>query len=929
MGITRTFLGWVRHALPTLADRLLLDPPSDGTVDLSEFLIVVPGAAAGRRFLELLVERAGDQQLVLLPPEIVTIGALPERLYVEQKPFANQLTQQFAWVEALQTTPRNILAPYFPQLPETDDVAAWLPFAEMLRTLHRELAADALDFSDVVTRGVNLDSFPEKERWQVLRQVQEKYLLTLENLSLWDRQTARLFAIDYKECQTDKKILLVGTVDLNRAMRLMIDQIADQVETIVFAPREHSQRFDEHGCLKSNAWPYPLVDLNESQIRVVTRPGDQADELLRALAELDGQYPPEEIVVGVPEKTLVPYLEQRLESAGIESRNGVGRTARETSVGIFLTQLADWLDEQTVVEFQNLLRHPAVEEYLHRRSLSGDWLTQLDKYRSRHLQMSLGKRWLGKDEENQLLRSVWEELEQLLRGWQYEERKLPDWGDSLSTLLGTLFDQTERTPRANREMAELVQAIRQTLEMFEEIPDSLTPKVGGSAFLRMLLSEISQTTIPPDPNPNAIELLGWLELPWIDTEVLIVTGMNEGIVPASRNADLFLPNRLRQLLELEDNDRRYARDAYLLSLLVASREHLILIAGRKSTENDSLIPSRLLFGDNQQTIVDRTLRFFDDAQQSRTPVPAQRLPGRERAIFQPPKLDAYFEPVTSMRVTEFKDYLQCPYRYFLRHRLKLESTIPTSEELDPGAFGGVMHLVLEKFGENEEVRHSTDEKQLVHFFNRELDGLMRSFYGSDPEPAIRLQTERIRARLHAFVNWQIGHTNAGWRIEHVEVDVKEDHGVVLEVDGEPMNLRGRIDRIDFHPETETHRIYDYKTSDTAKTPQKTHYRPKQDEWIDLQLPLYRHLVQALNLDGNLELGYINLPKKLDDVKDAIASWSEEELASADDQARQVIRDVRANRFWPPSDDPGLMSEFAEICLETILGSDESTEDELE
>lgn len=929
MGITRTFLGWTKHALPTLSERLLSGSSAAGTVDLSEVLIVVPGSAAGRRLLELLVEGASQHKLALIPPEIVTIGALPERLYVEQKPFADHLTQQFAWIEALKLVPYEILSPYFPHLPASDRVSDWLPFADLLARLHRELAADALDFSDVVDKGSKLDSFPEEERWRVLRQVQVQYLQTLDRLSLWDRQTARLFAIEHNECQTDMRILLVGTVDLNRAMRLMLDQVADRVESIIFAPRELSQRFDEHGCLKPNAWPYPLVELNHDQIRIVTRPGDQADEMLRALAELEGKYPPEEIVIGVPENTLIPYIEQRLESAGAHSRNGVGRTARETSVGRFLAQLADWLDEQTVVEFQNLLRHPAVEEYLQQRSVQGDWLTQLDRYRSRHLQIQLGKRWLGKEEENGLLRAVWEEMQELLSDWKFQERRLADWGSSLSALLGKLFDRSEPSQREARELTEIAQAVRQALEMFEEIPDSLMPKVNGSGFLRMLLSEISQATIPPEPDPAAIELLGWLELPWIDCEVQIVTGMNEGVVPSSQNADLFLPNRLRQLLELEDNDRRYARDAYLLSLLAASRQHLVLIAGRKSITNDPLVPSRLLFGDNQPTIVERTLRFFAEEQTPRKPVPGQRKPGLARAMFQPPKLDSFFKPVVSMRVTEFRDYLQCPYRYFLRHRLKLQSTVPSGEELDPLAFGNVLHQVLQYFGENEEIRHSTDEKTLVAFLNRELDGLMRLFYGSDPEPAIRLQTERIRTRLHAFARWQMQQTGSGWRIEHVEVEIKEDAGVALDVDGVPMNLRGRIDRIDVHSDTGNRRIYDYKSSDTAKTPQKTHYLPQKGQWIDLQLPLYRHLVRALEIEGDLELGYINLPKKLDDVKDAIAPWTAEELADADENAREIIRSIRENVFWPPSDAPGLMSEFAEICLETILGSDDDTEEESE
>ena len=58
--------------------------------------------------------------------------------------------------------------------------------------------------------------------------MQQDYLRLLDDLQLWDRQTARLYAIDYSLCRTDKEILLIGTTDMNVAMRLMLDQVADK-----------------------------------------------------------------------------------------------------------------------------------------------------------------------------------------------------------------------------------------------------------------------------------------------------------------------------------------------------------------------------------------------------------------------------------------------------------------------------------------------------------------------------------------------------------------------------------------------------------------------------------------------------------------------------------------------------------------------------
>ena len=81
----------------------------------------------------------------------------------------------------------------------------------------------------------------------------------------------------------------------------------------------------------------------------------------------------------------------------------------------------------------------------------------------------------------------------------------------------------------------------------------------------------------------------------------------------------------------------------------------------------------------------------------------------------------------------------------------------------------------------------------------------------------------------------------------------------------------------------------------------------------------------MGIDSEVGLAYINLPKKLDDVKHQQASWDGELLESADETAREIVRAIRDNIFWPPSDDGGLMREFAEICLETTILEEDAEE----
>jgi hypothetical protein len=162
----------------------------------------------------------------------------------------------------------------------------------------------------------------------------------------------------------------------------------------------------------------------------------------------------------------------------------------------------------------------------------------------------------------------------------------------------------------------------------------------------------------------------------------------------------------------------------------------------------------------------------------------------------------------------------------------------------------------------------------------------------------------LRYRLESAAKEHAALVRAGWRIEHTEVKQQ----ATIDVDGQPFTLTGTIDRIDRHVDGR-HRIIDYKTSDSAKKPERTH-RSKaaaDDElsrgWVDLQLPLYVDLAGALGVSSQAELGYFNLPKKQGETGWSGADWDAAALAEARAVRDQVVRRLRAGVFWPPTLEP--------------------------
>ena len=332
-----------------------------------------------------------------------------------------------------------------------------------------------------------------------------------------------------------------------------------------------------------------------------------------------------------------------------------------------------------------------------------------------------------------------------------------------------------------------------------------------------------------------------------------------------------------------------------------------------------LIPSRLLFAADGETVARRALAFFRPLAETRTPLPlpAALATTREHSDIPIPLPQPLTEPITKLSVTSFKTYLACPYRFYLRQVLRLGALDDAADELDGRAFGTLLHEVLQQFGRGS-YHESTDAKEIDHVLQLELDQCVERFHGRYPLPAVAVQVEQLRQRLGAFATKQADWSASGWRIERTEVTAANLRNPThFDVDGQPIILTGRIDRIDVHRDTGEHAIFDYKSSDAGDAPEKTHRR--RDQWVDLQLPLYRHIARSLGIAGPARLGYIVLPKDVTASDFSFADWDEQMLNSADEVARDVVRRIRRQEFWPPTDPPPDFSEeFAAICQDGMF-----------
>lgn len=928
----RIFLGWDRPALASAVDFLASRHVRDSQWMLENIVVVVPGSRAGRRLIELLVERSAERGWTLIPPTVVTPAALAGILAPTPGREAKDLERLLLWRDALLSVAPAGLANVFPTMPARDDLLGWISLAELIDRLHRELGGEDLDFQDVVTVGARLPEFTEQTRWQSLAKVQEAYRAAVAREKLvdatdWLRNAAKQGARAF-----DRELLLLAVADLAPGVvRANLLPSGARVTALVHAPSELADRFDEIGCIRTSPWKESRLDIPDGYLAFEDDAKAQAKQAVAFVQKEMETRAVEEITLGMPDESLIPVFENHFEQAEIAVRSARGTPIARTSPFRMLNAVADFLDQRLFSGLADLVRHPEFLDAIRRGlatfpdSTSVDWLTFLDKYHRDHLQAKLphdafqadgSAAWVGSPTERprlaRLCTSVGTLLKELLDARQ---RPLRDWAQTILALLLEVHGEHPVEVRSHdgHLLVETLSRFHDELVELYGIPDTLSPRVTATEAIRLVLRQLERVHVPSERSASAVEMLGWLELQMDDAPLLFVAGMNDGRVPSSINADLFLPNNLRQQLGLLDNDRRLARDAFGLSAILASRPLVRLIAGRRSVDGDPLNPSRLLLAAGDETLVARISAFYETKRNERRPRPGEPAIESTGSPFVVPPPRPLERPLEQLSVTAFRDYLACPYRFYLRHVLGLESLDDSLEELDGGAFGNLAHDVLRDFGKGPAATE-TNGARVREFLRERLEQLASDRYGSRPMPAVRIQVAQLGLRLDAFAHWQANWSRDGWRIREVERSFGKQ-GTPFDVDGIPFLLRGRIDRIDVHESSGRIAVFDYKTADAGRDPDATHR--KKGEWIDLQLPLYRHLLGTT--ETRIELGYIVLPKDMAKSRALLAPWTEAELEEADETARDVVRGVRAERFWPRTQPaPKYSEEFAAICQDDQL-----------
>jgi RecB family exonuclease len=922
------FLGWDRPLLDAAADWLLDPEHLPEAPDLSGVVVVLRGARAGRRLLELLALKAAERRVILMPPEIVTpsnvVWRLTRNLPDETRP-ASDLASALAWAEAmgaLADAHRDRLFRHPGAGKTPPGLRTFLGLGRHLSQLWAELGGAGLSFREVIR--VLGERFPhiadfEIPRWEVLESLHRRAGEILAGHGQMDRTDLLIRRAARGELLPGRRVVLAGVAEMPGVVRDFFRRFPEPPVSLVFAPESERDGFDAPGILRPAYWEKRSAGLDAGQIHPVERDRDQA---LRTAAIVKSWHeagiPPEQMTVAIPRAAALPRLREALETEQFKTRWAQGRPAADAPALQLLRLVAGYLDhepdEPPLYEaVAALARHPDLP------GIKSTAWPALDQFAADHLPARFDPGDVAEIPES--VHELSETLERVveLASDEQEPLALAEW--TLRFLHRIYGERRENAGSPEGRVA--VHGLKLLRDLLAETMQGRLPwprRVRPADFLHIMLGHLGEETVPEPSDPRAIQGVGWLELVEDDAPAVVVTSFVESAIPESVSSDPFLPGALRQALSLLDNDARFARDAYGLAALVGSRSGgrgaVALVAPRFDETENPVRPSRLLLAGLTGESLARRVWFLA----GRRP-PEPQLPLREAGRF-PPIVPAPEVRIEAISATAFRDYLESPRKFYFQHVLHLRDRDDAAVELDGAGVGRLIHEVLASFGADASVRDADDESVIRDYLLAEFDRVARDRFGRWAQPAVEIQLEEVRRRLSGFVRAQAGLRREGWTIRHVEGAGKLACELEAGDGAGTCRLTGQIDRIDFHPGRQLWRIVDYKTSMQAREPWTEHWS-KSRGWKDLQLPLYLKLAAAharaewgVGLTPeNTQLVYFLFPEKVEKAG-VSRPFPADRIGEAWTRAAEIAARILRGEF---SDNPPLRTDRNDPALLALCG----------
>ncbi|MBR4259191.1 MAG: PD-(D/E)XK nuclease family protein [Kiritimatiellae bacterium] len=839
-----------RKAVDAVADFLAAKarPDAAGVASLAHLLVVVPTAQSGRRLRHALARRfpAG-----VVPPLVRTPAYLVD---LSAPDIAGRADELLA-------------------LRDANGEKGGFDVAAELADIRRILGANALSFADVAGKvGTILTgelADVEIARWRKLADLESRYFAALARRGKRDRIAALKDVLANPIAFPGIEEAVVACVlDPLPVMNLVLEKsglpVTELVPDVSSAPELQSSQIAASGTAASEA---AKIAAHFASVK--------PDEALPALCLADSE--------------IFPEIQGALRAKGLKVHNPSATALATSSLGHLARQIVALARTSSYSVFSAFVRGGDVRRWLKAELKLDDAkltaaLVDLDNRQQQLIPATMDD---IAPKTDHALRAIFEFVKVQLR--KRGPRQI------LASIFSTLaLDERDESSREFAAAAETVNGL---------VDECFAKDVPRDLALELFERRLGEATYELEPDEGETILTdGWLELPFLDADEVVVSGFAEGKVPESVVGHAFLPDSLRRGLGLADNTARTVRDRTILAMTLACRETAAVTVHFHSVDGkgDVMKPSRLLFDcKDDGELVRRVIALYATRAGTGETPPAD-LPAQWKIRLPVPPEHSELRKTSPSSLDQ---YMRCPFTYILRKTFG-ESEDYRAEELDASEFGNLAHDALEAWGQGE-LKDSMDAEAIAAALEEKVDALLAERFGLEIPAIVALQGESVKRRLRRFAALQAARAADGWRVMATERKMKVAYGHTL--------VAGRCDRIDFNERTGEWCVVDYKTWDSAA--RAAAFETKKDGtrvWKSLQLPLYCAMLDA---DPDfpdakrdcITACYCVLAKTAADTCYS-EPFSGADVPDAEAKVKELVDGIERGIFWPPAE---LSAEKAE------------------
>ncbi|MBE0424414.1 MAG: PD-(D/E)XK nuclease family protein [Lutibacter sp.] len=309
---------------------------------------------------------------------------------------------------------------------------------------------------------------------------------------------------------------------------------------------------------------------------------------------------------------------------------------------------------------------------------------------------------------------------------------------------------------------------------------------------------------------QGLQLMGMLETRALDFETVIITSVNEGILPGGKNDFSFIPYDVKKYFGLPTYQDKDAIFSYHFQRLLHRAKNIYLIYNTESDGYGSGEKSRFLTQleinnpDITKTIISPNIQHinFPVLQIEKTPEIMEKL----RALF-----------TKGISPSALASYIYDPVKFYEQRILEIYEEDEVEETIAVNTMGSVIHEVLEdlykpfidKYVSKENIAEMQKNKHdlLVKYFGEYYEK------GNIETGKNKLIFEVCKNHIKRFLNQELQLLNQNKQLKIIALEKGLSAEINIEGINFPIKLKGIVDRIDELDGVT--RIIDYKTGKVA------------------------------------------------------------------------------------------------------------------